>query len=129
MKTETLTDLQTAFSRSECQHAGAFLERENNIQTIRKVRASLTVLECGEPLAPIPDRLVLVEPHPYVHAGASYGDLSPWQVRTSVGERLSMAQARLEEIRSGLGRRIGRRRRPHAIRDRRHRERHRAIRE
>jgi len=102
MKTGTLTDLQTAFSRSECQDAETFLERAVSVQTIRKVRASLAILECGEPLAPIPSTLALVEPHPYVQAGAPYGVLSPWQVRRSVGERLSMAQARLEEIKPGF---------------------------
>ncbi len=102
MNSQTLTDLQTAFSHSGCQHAEAFLEQAVSVQTIRNIRASLTVLECGEQLESISGRLARVEPHPYVQAGAPYGHLSPWQVRRSVEQRLSMAQATLERSRPGF---------------------------
>ncbi|MCF7974510.1 MAG: D-alanyl-D-alanine dipeptidase [Phycisphaerae bacterium] len=98
----TLTDLQGAFVRSGHKQAEAFLEQGINVNAVRTVRSQLPIAECGEPLVPIAEILMLADPHPYVQAGAPYGALSPWQVRASVANRLCQAQERLEQMQPGF---------------------------
>ncbi len=58
---------------------------------------SLAIVECGEPLLPIPDTLVaLVSPHPYENVGAPYGNKSPFYLREGVLNGLIAAQERLQ---------------------------------
>jgi len=102
MKATTLTDLQAAYALSAYENAEAFLEQEIDIQTVRAVRATLAIAQRQEPLVPMPMTLKRSDPHPYVQAGAPYGDLSPWQVRATVAVRFSLAQARVERIRNGF---------------------------
>ncbi len=97
----TLRVLQTAFSLSGCRQAETFLEQTVDVQTIRTVRSSIAIYDCGEPLVSLPRTLALSEPHPYVKAGAPYGASSPWRVRASVAERLARAQTQLDRMRSG----------------------------
>ena len=55
------------------------------------------ILECGEPLVPIPLELFAVEsPHPYEKLGAPYGERSPYHLRQSVLSSLLQAQAQLQ---------------------------------
>jgi zinc D-Ala-D-Ala dipeptidase len=62
----------------------------------------IPIVECGEPLLPIPKGLfVLEEPHPYVKLGAPYGMQSPYFLRKSVLESLIAAQAFLQQQRPG----------------------------
>lgn len=52
--------------------------------------------DCGEPLRPLPDQLLRLEPHPYQSLGAPYGPAtSPFQLRCGVIERLLRADAAL----------------------------------
>ena len=71
------------------------------MRTIRAVRASIPIERCAEPLVCIPKTLALCQPHPYVEAGAPYGNASPWRVRVSVADRLAQAQVQLNQIRPG----------------------------
>jgi zinc D-Ala-D-Ala dipeptidase len=58
----------------------------------------IPIVECGEPLLPIPlEHFAIEDPHPYVKLGAPYGDKSPYYLRQSVLERLVQAQARLQQ--------------------------------
>ncbi|WAL61114.1 M15 family metallopeptidase [Thermocoleostomius sinensis] len=58
----------------------------------------IPIVECGEPLVAIPCNHFAVEhPHPYVKAGAPYGDKSPYYLRQTVVERLLQAQAALQD--------------------------------
>lgn len=53
----------------------------------------IPILECGEPLVPIPPNVFAIEqPHPYQKLGAPYGDRSPYFLRQSVLEHLTAAQ-------------------------------------
>lgn len=55
------------------------------------------IVECGEPIVPIPLTQFAVEtPHPYVKVGAPYGDKSPYYLRVGVLERLIQAQRSLQ---------------------------------
>jgi zinc D-Ala-D-Ala dipeptidase len=55
------------------------------------------IVECGEPLVPIPtERFAIVSPHPYANIGAPYGDKSPFYLRQGVLESLLMAQTYLQ---------------------------------
>jgi D-alanyl-D-alanine dipeptidase len=57
----------------------------------------IPIVDNGEPLLPLPPGLLRLEPHPYVAAGAPYGDgASPFQLRQGVIERLLAAQAQLQ---------------------------------
>ena len=101
MLIETLTELYDAFARSGYEHVEDFLEHEVDVETLRRLRTAAAIEECGEPLVPVPENLVLADPHPYVKAGAPYGRLSPWQVRASVAERLQQVQVHLDALRPG----------------------------
>jgi D-alanyl-D-alanine dipeptidase len=58
----------------------------------------IPILECGEPLIPIPLKQFAVEsPHPYEKLGAPYGDTSPYYLRESVIAALISAQAELQQ--------------------------------
>lgn len=62
----------------------------------------IPILDCGEPLLPIPiETFALQQPHVYVAAGAPYGDKSPYWLRRGVLERLHQAQDLLQKQRSG----------------------------
>jgi D-alanyl-D-alanine dipeptidase len=54
----------------------------------------VAIVECGEPLLPIPEPLfALVSPHPYATVGAPYGEKSPFYLREGVLKQLAEAQA------------------------------------
>jgi D-alanyl-D-alanine dipeptidase len=56
------------------------------------------IVECGEPLVPIPlDRFAVEQPHPYVKLAAPYGDRSPYFLRQGVLNRLIEAQHLLQK--------------------------------
>ena len=58
----------------------------------------MPILECGEPLVPIPLELfAVVSPHPYQKLGAPYGR-SPYHLRQSVLNSLSQAQYQLQRL-------------------------------
>ncbi|MGB2926862.1 MAG: M15 family metallopeptidase [Limnothrix sp.] len=69
---------------------------------------SVPIVECGEPLAAIPlDLFAVVTPHPYVAAGADYGDRhDPYFLREVVLRRLIAAQACLQKIHVDLSMQI-----------------------
>lgn len=55
------------------------------------------ILECGEPLVPIPLEIFAVEsPHPYQFLGAPYQARSPYYLRQGVVNRLIQAQTQLQ---------------------------------
>jgi zinc D-Ala-D-Ala dipeptidase len=57
----------------------------------------IPIIECGEPLVPIPlDRFAVTSPHPYEQLGAPYGDRSPFFLRPGVLDRLQNAQTHLQ---------------------------------
>ena len=59
----------------------------------------IAIVEAGEPLVDLPPLLLRLEPHPYVAAGAPYGDgASPFRLRTAVVQRLLEAQLLLQEL-------------------------------
>ncbi|MBW4473183.1 MAG: M15 family metallopeptidase [Stenomitos rutilans HA7619-LM2] len=63
---------------------------------------STAIVECGEPLLPIPDAFfALVSPHPYESLCAPYGNKSPFYLREGVIKGLIEAQALLQKERSG----------------------------
>jgi len=56
----------------------------------------IPILDCGEPLQPLPPSLLRLEPHPYRRLGAPYGDgASPFRLRSGVIGRLLAADAEL----------------------------------
>lgn len=62
----------------------------------------IPILECGEPLVPIPlDKFAVESPHPYEKLGAPYGDASPYYLRESVLAALIAAQAQLQQQHPG----------------------------
>lgn len=53
----------------------------------------ISIVECGEPLVPIPLELFsVVSPHPYERLGAPYEQKSPYYLRQSVLDSLIQAQ-------------------------------------
>lgn len=57
----------------------------------------VAIVECGEPLVPIPLELFAVEsPHPYQLLGATYNGKSPYHLRQGVLNSLIQAQAQLQ---------------------------------
>lgn len=59
---------------------------------------TIPIIECGDPLAPIPlDLFAVVQPHPYEALGAPYGARSPYYLRQAVLERLIQAQEKLQQ--------------------------------
>ncbi len=62
----------------------------------------IPILECGEPLLPIPiEAFALEQPHAYVKLGAPYGDKSPYFLRQGVLKQLHQAQTLLQTLRPG----------------------------
>ncbi len=60
------------------------------------------ISDCGEPLVAIPpDRFRLWNPPPYAALGATYGDRSPFMVRSGVLARLQRAAAWLDQTKPG----------------------------
>jgi len=58
----------------------------------------IPIVDCGEPLLPLPATLLRLEPHPYVAVGAPYGPgQCPFQLRQGVLHRLLQAQDRLQQ--------------------------------
>lgn len=58
----------------------------------------IPIVECGEPLVPIPLELFGVEsPHPYAKVGAPYGERSPYYLRETVLNSLIAAQNQLQQ--------------------------------
>ena len=56
------------------------------------------IVDCREPLQPLPPPLLRLQPHPYVEAGAPYGPGSdPFRLRSGVIKRLLMAQQLLQQ--------------------------------
>ncbi|WP_305879871.1 M15 family metallopeptidase [Thermosynechococcus sp. HN-54] len=53
----------------------------------------IPIQECGEPLVPIPDAFLKLQPHPYQSLGAPYGKASPFWLRLGVIAALERAQA------------------------------------
>ena len=59
---------------------------------------TVPIIECGEPLVPIPlDLFSVVDPHPYAALGAPYGERSPYYLRQAVLDRLIKAQKALQQ--------------------------------
>ncbi|MFB8788920.1 MAG: M15 family metallopeptidase [Potamolinea sp.] len=59
---------------------------------------TIPILECGEPLVPIPlEKFAIESPHPYEKLQAPYGEASPYFLRQSVLESLINAQAKLQQ--------------------------------
>lgn len=57
----------------------------------------IPIVECGEPLVPIPFEIFsVVSPHPYERLGAPYGR-SPYHLRQSVLDKLTQAQNYLQQ--------------------------------
>lgn len=55
-----------------------------------------------DPLIPLPQELLRLEPHPYASLGAPYGkDACPFRLRAGVVQRLLKAQQRLQQKESG----------------------------
>jgi D-alanyl-D-alanine dipeptidase len=59
---------------------------------------TIPILECGEPLVPIPlEQFAVESPHPYEKLGAPYTDASPYYLRQSVLGALITAQSQLQQ--------------------------------
>ncbi len=63
---------------------------------------SVLIRECGERMVPIPQELfIFANPHPYIAAGAPYGNASPWMLRETIVESLISAQKKLSRLKPG----------------------------
>ena len=63
---------------------------------------TIPILDCGEPLVPIPhERFVFFTPPPYTALGAPYGGASPWTLRKGLLDGLNAAQDRLDKLKPG----------------------------
>jgi D-alanyl-D-alanine dipeptidase len=63
----------------------------------------IPILECGEPLVPIPlEQFAVESPHPYEKLGATYIEASPYSLRQGVLAALVTAQAKLQQQHPGL---------------------------
>ena len=62
----------------------------------------IPILECGEPLVPIPlEQFAVESPHPYEKLGATYTEASPYSLRQGVLAALVTAQATLQQQHPG----------------------------
>jgi D-alanyl-D-alanine dipeptidase len=69
----------------------------NDERFLMKPYQKIPIVECGEPLVPIPvERFAIASPHPYQKLGATYGERSPYYLRQSVLNSLLQAQTNLE---------------------------------
>ena len=67
-----------------------------------KAYRTIPIVECGEPLVPVPDGVFArFDPAPYVAFGADYGGESPWMLRLGVLNALTAAQKRLQAKKPG----------------------------
>ena len=58
----------------------------------------IPIVECQEPLIPIPlEQFAVESPHPYEKLGAPYGEASPYYLRQSVLAALATAQDKLQQ--------------------------------
>ena len=58
----------------------------------------ILILECGEPLVPIPlEKFAVESPHPYQKLGATYQERSPYHLRQNVIHCLLQAQVQLQQ--------------------------------
>lgn len=58
----------------------------------------IAIIECGEPLVPIPlEQFAIEYPHPYQKLGAPYRERSPYYLRYSVLDSLIQAQLQLQQ--------------------------------
>jgi D-alanyl-D-alanine dipeptidase len=72
------------------------------VQMKKKPYHHIKIIECGEPLLPIPLNHFIVEnPPPYEKLGADYEGKSPYYLRQNVIEALLKAKANLETIKPG----------------------------
>jgi zinc D-Ala-D-Ala dipeptidase len=63
----------------------------------------IPIIECGEPMMPVPDAILCSDPHPYLALGAVYPEgVSPFFLRASVCQRLVAAQESLQAQDPGL---------------------------
>ena len=63
---------------------------------------AIAIDDCGEPLAPLPEDLPRLTPHPYVSLGAPYpAGRSPWRLRSGAVVRLLRARAILQAAHPG----------------------------
>jgi zinc D-Ala-D-Ala dipeptidase len=63
---------------------------------------AVPIVECGEPLVRIPSAAFrFTDPHPYVEAGAPYGDRSPYSLRQGIVDRLIAAGRSLQNHHPG----------------------------
>ena len=61
------------------------------------------IVDCREPLQPLPDALTRLMPHPYVAVGAPYGVArDPFRLRSGVVRRLLAAQRCLQDLQPKL---------------------------
>jgi len=57
------------------------------------------IVDCLEPLVPLPPEFIRLQPHPYVAAGAPYGlDGDPFRLRSGVLQRLLLAQQWVQDF-------------------------------
>jgi len=62
----------------------------------------MAITDCGEPLAPLPDGLPRITPHPYARLGAPYPlGRGPWRLRLAVAVRLLRARSILQGAHPG----------------------------
>ena len=66
--------------------------------TYRSLKAKVSIDESKEEMLEIPKEFLRFSPHPYEILGAPYGDKSPFFLRSSVIEKLLLAQERLSSL-------------------------------
>ena len=70
--------------------------------TDMKAYCQIQIIECGEPLSPIPLEYFLIEnPPPYQKLGANYQGRSPYYLRQGVIKALLKAQIKLNQLHPG----------------------------
>lgn len=88
------------------QHGSILSEKEALVRAIERIgiqgilslRSNILIEECGEDLVEIPHFLIREKKHPYIKAGAPYGEFSPFFLRESLITALLKARRRLQEI-------------------------------
>ena len=114
---KTLDALQQAFIQSEIQHPGLFIAKEVTDNIFSHLCRTIRILDCEEPLLPLPASLSRFDPHPYEALGAPYVAHSPWHLRSSVLERLLLANEELGKRLPGASLRIYDAYRPVAVQE------------
>ena len=67
-----------------------------HVETYRDLKSKITIKECNDKMLEIPKKYLRFSPHPYLYAGAPYGDKSPFFLRSEVINALHVAQERLD---------------------------------